>query len=161
MLMSFPGSTVFLFTEETTHWWDYPGFELWKFINLAIFVIVLIIFLKKVNLKEAFRNRRETIKRDLARAQQERDAAVAKLKEVEDRLARLDAEVAAVREQSRREAQAERERIVHNTEIEIAKLSEQAQREIAGAAKTAKHELRRYAAAESVRLAEEIIRREI
>src|SRR5215813_2100720 len=159
--MSFLISTLFVLADETLHWWYYPGFELWKFVNLAIFVTALIIVLKKANLREAFRNRRETIKRDLVRAQQERDAAVAKLKEVEERLARLDAEVANVKEQSRHEAQEERDRIAQNTQNEIAKLTEQAQREIAGAAKTAKHELRRYTAEQSVRLAEELIRREM
>ena len=51
--------------------------------------------------------------------------------------------------------------MVGATETEIAKLGEQAQREIANAAKTAKHELRQYTAEQSVRLAEDIIRREM
>ena len=161
MLFSFLILTVLAFAEESPRWWDYPGFELWKFINLAIFVAALVFVLKKANLREAFRTRREGIKRDLERARQERDAALAKLKEVEERLARLDAEVATVKEQSKREAEDERERISRATESELAKLSEQAQREIVNVAKTAKHELRRYTAEQSVRLAEDIIRREM
>ncbi len=161
MLLSSLTSTILALAEESPHWWDYPGFELWKFINLAVFVAALVFVLKKANLKEAFRTRRESIKRELLQAQQERDAAVAKLKEVEERLARLDSEVATVKEQSRREAEAERDRIARATETEIAKLGEQAQREIARAAKTAKHELRRYVAEQSVHLAEGIIRREM
>ncbi len=141
---------------------DYPGFEAWKFINLAVFVGVMIFILtRKVKLGEAFRARRESIKSELARAQQERDAAVAKLKEVEERLARLDAEVAEIQERSKREAAEERERIARSTETETTKLSEQAQREIESAGKVARHELRRYTAEQSVRLAEEIIRREM
>src|SRR6266852_1085923 len=141
---------------------DYPGFEAWKFVNLAIFVGAMIFILtRKVKLGEAFRTRRENIKQELARAQQERDAAVAKLKEVEERLARLDTEVAEIQEQSKREAAEERERIARATETEIAKLGEQAQREIESAGKTARHELRRYTAEQSVRLAEEMIRREM
>ena len=141
---------------------DYPGFEAWKFINLAVFVGVMIYILtRKVKLGEAFRTRREHIKQELARAQQERDAAVAKLKEVEARLGRLDAEVAEISERSKREAAEERERIAHSTESEINKLSEQAQREIESAGKAARHELRKYTAEQSVRLAEEMIRREM
>src|SRR6266567_4307508 len=64
-----------------------------------------------------------------AREQRERDAAVAKLKEVEERLARLDTEVAEIQERSKREAADERERIARSTETEMAKLGEQAQRE--------------------------------
>jgi F-type H+-transporting ATPase subunit b len=150
-------------------WWtrvepylDYPGFEAWKFVNLAVFVGVMIFILtRKVRLGEAFKARREGIKQELARAQQERDAAVAKLKEVEERLARLDVEVAEIQARSKREAAEERERIARSTETEIAKLGEQAQREIESAGKVAKHELRRYTAEQSVRLAEEIIRREM
>jgi F0F1-type ATP synthase membrane subunit b/b' len=153
---------ILISSADETHWWNYPGFELWKFINLAIFVAIMIFILtRKVKLGEAFRTRRENIKRDLARARQERDAALARLKEVEERLTRLDSEVSAIQEQSKREAAEERERIAKSTESEIAKLSEQAQREIESAGKAAKHELRRYAAETSVRLAEEMIRREM
>ena len=147
---------------QEPRWWDYPGLELWKFVNLALFAGGLIyVLMRKVKLGEAFKTRRETIKQELAKAQQERDAALTKLKEVEDRLARLDSEVSTIREQSKQEAAEERERIAKSTEVEVARLSEQAKREIERAGKAAKHELRLYAAQTSVRLAEEIIRREI
>jgi F0F1-type ATP synthase membrane subunit b/b' len=153
---------LLVFAAAGEHWWDYPGFELWKFFNLGIFVLALVLILtRKAKLGEAFKERREGIKRELARAQEERDAALAKLKDVGDRLAKLDAEVAAIKEQSKREAADERERIARSTEAEIAKLSEQAQREIENAGKAAKKELRRYTAEQSVTLAEEILRREI
>jgi F0F1-type ATP synthase membrane subunit b/b' len=147
---------------QEPRWWDYPGVELWKFVNLAVFVGGLVwILTRKMKLGEAFKTRRETIKQELAKAQQERDAALAKLREVEERLARLDSAVSTIREQSTREAAEERERIAKSTEVEIAKLGESAKREIENAGKAAKHELRNYAAATSVRLAEEIIRREM
>jgi F-type H+-transporting ATPase subunit b len=161
MLLSLLRTTIVGLAEETPHWWDYPGFELWKFVNLAIFVAALILVLKKANLNGAFSNRRESIQRELQQAQQERDAALAKLKEVETRLSQLEAEVNTIREQSRREVAEERARIASGTESEIEKLSQQAQREIMNAAKTVKQDLRRYTAEQSVRLAEVIIRREI
>ena len=143
-------------------WWDYPGFELWKFVNLTVFVVVMVYILtRKAKLGEVFNARRESIKRELARAQQERDAALAKLKEVEERLGLLDTELANIKENSVREAQEERERIAQSTQTEITKLGEQAAREIETAGKTARKELRRYTAEQSVRLAEEIVRREI
>src|SRR6266436_9173332 len=140
-----------LIITEGAGWWarlepylDYPGFEAWKFINLAVFVVVLVIALRKFGSREIFRDRKETIARELAHAQQERDDALAKLKEVEERLALLDTEVAAIKQRSVLEAAEERERIARLTETEIIKLSEQATREI-----------------ESVRLAEDIVRREM
>ena len=153
---------LWLIALQEPRWWDYPGLELWKFVNLALFAGGLIYVLtRKVKLGEAFKTRRETIKQELAKAQQERDAAVTKLKEVEERLSRLDSEISTIRDQTRREAADEGERIAQSTEVEIAKLGEQAKREIERAGKAAKHELRVYAAQTSVRMAEEIIRREM
>ena len=152
-----------------TGWWaraqpylDYPGFEAWKFFNLGIFVFLMIYALtRKFKLGDAFHARRESIKLELAKAKEERDAALAKLREVEDRLARLDQEVATIKEHSVREAAEERARIAQSTEAEIAKLGEQAQREIESAGKAARKDLRRYTAEQSVRLAEVIVRREL
>src|SRR5258708_26777476 len=106
MFTSIPSA---IFVLDGPSWWsrvepylDYPGFEAWKFVNLAVFVGVMIYILtRKANLGEAFRTRRENIKQELARAQQERDAAGAKLKEVEERLARLDTEVAEISARSK------------------------------------------------------------
>ncbi|HEX8476491.1 MAG TPA: ATP synthase F0 subunit B [Pyrinomonadaceae bacterium] len=131
-----------------------------KLFNLLLFLGIMVYVLRRP-ISEALRARREGIRRDLMRAQEERDAALAKLQEVETRLARLDTEVEAIRAQAEREAADERQRIERSTEEELKKLSEQAQREIEGASKVARMELRRFAAEESVRMAEEMIRRDL
>ncbi len=131
-----------------------------RWVNLLLFVGILYYLLRRP-ISGALAARRENIRRDLTKAQEERDAAHAKLVEVEARLALLNTEVAAIRAQSEREAATERERLTRATEEETRKLREQAQREIEGAAKIAKHDLRRFAAEQSVTLAEEIIRRNI
>jgi F-type H+-transporting ATPase subunit b len=144
-------------------WWNYPGLELWKFVNLAIFIACGLYLHRRFGrpIREALRARSEGIKRELQRAREERDQALAKLAEVEARFEKLDAEVAAVREKAKAEADAEKERLRAATENEIAKMREQATREIESAGKTARHELRKFAAEESVRLAEEILEKEI
>jgi F0F1-type ATP synthase membrane subunit b/b' len=76
-------------------------------------------------------------------------------------LASLDTQVAAIKERSMTEAREERERIARSTEDEIAKLTAQAQREIENAGTVAKTDLRRFTAEQSVRLAEEMIKRDI
>src|SRR3990172_3211622 len=142
-------------------WWmNYPGLELWKFVNLFVFLGFGIYLLRRP-LSDALHNRREQIKRELIKAREERDAALAKLAEVEGRLVNLAAAVDAIREKAKAEAAAERLRILRATEMEMSKLREDARREIEIAGKAARQELRAFAAAESVRMAEELIRREI
>lgn len=150
-------------------WWhrlqpylDYPGFEVWKFFNLAIFVgLLLYILFRKANLGLAFTTRRETIKNELEKARQQRDAALAALKDVEQRLAGLDDQIASIKESSKREVAAERERIAKATEEEIANLTAQGQRDIEHAVRTAKKDLQRFTAEQSVRLAEEMLKRDM
>jgi F0F1-type ATP synthase membrane subunit b/b' len=138
-----------------------PDLQTWaRIINLLLFVGLMVYFLRRP-VGESLRARREGIRRDLMRAQEERNAALAKLEEVDARLTKLDAEVEAIRVQAEREAAEERARIERATEEDARKLREQAQREIESASKTARIELRRFAAEESVRLAEELIRRDM
>ena len=141
-------------------WYNLPGLEAWKILNLLLFVGVMVYLLRRP-VKDSLRARREGIRRDLMRAQEERDAALAKLQEVDARLARLDAEVEALRLQAQREAAEERQRIERSTEEDARKMREQAQREIESAAKVARQELRRFTAEQTVRLAEGIIRRDL
>jgi F0F1-type ATP synthase membrane subunit b/b' len=137
--------------------------EAWKFLNLAIFVAVAFYLHHRFGkpIREALRSRGEEIKSELLRAREERDQALAKLAEVEARFAELDAEVAKVRDKAKAEAEAEKQRIAAATAAEISKTREQATREIQAAGKAARQELRRFAAAESVRMAEELLEREM
>lgn len=152
---------IFMLSSDSPPWWDYPGFELWKFFNLALFVGLMLYVLLKADIRGAFRTRGESIKAELEKARTERDAALAKLKEVEERLAGMSEQVSLINQRSKAEVEAERQRIAQSTQEEIAKLTAQAQREIENAAKTAKHELRNFAAETSVRMAEELIRRDM
>lgn len=151
------------FDGEGVPWWNYPGLELWKFVNLFVFIAAALFLHHRFGqpIREALRSRSESIKRELQRAQEERDLALAKLAEVEARFKNLDDEVTAVRERARVEAEAEKERIRLATEAEIGKLREQSKREIESAGKAARMELRRFAAQESVRLAEQILEKEM
>lgn len=144
-------------------WLNYPGWEAWKFFNLFVFIGAALYLHGRFGrpIREALRSRSESIKRELQRAREERDQALAKLAEVEARFANLDTEIAKVKERTIMEAAGERQRISAATEEEISKLREQAKREIESAGKAARHQLRRFAADESVRLAEEILAREI
>ncbi len=154
----------FLFADDGTGWvetWlNYPGLEGWKFINLAVFLAVGFYLLRQP-LGQALQARRERIRLQIIEAEKERDEAQAKLTEVENNLARVGDDVAAVKEQAEREAQLERQRLVALTDKEIAKMRYQAQRQIETATKVAKQELRNFLAQRSVELAREAVRRDL
>ena len=139
---------------------NYPGFEAWRFFNLALFVAIMIYLLRKP-LTDAFKAKRETIRGELIKAEEEKQAALAQLTSTEAQLARLDTEAAAVRQRAEQEAAAESARIAEQTAFETSRLREQANNEIERKNQLARLELRRFSAEESIRLAEEKIRREI
>jgi len=144
-------------------WLNYPGLELWKFVNLLIFIVCALYLHKRFGrpIREALRARGEGIKRELEVARLDRDRALAKLAEAEALFSNLDAEIKRIKENATAEAEAEKRRMELATQQEVAKIREQAKREIESAGKIARLELRRFAAAESVRLAEDILKREM
>src|SRR5256885_17217171 len=106
---------TFILSADNPPWWDYPGFELWKFVNLALFVGILGYGLMCANIGDAFRTRGESIKAELEKARTERDAALAKLKEVEERLAGMNDQISSINQRSKAEAEEERNRISLST----------------------------------------------
>jgi F-type H+-transporting ATPase subunit b len=146
-----------LLLAEGIEWYNYPGLELWKFINLAIFTAAGIYVLRKP-INQALLARREAIQQELVRAQQEREQALARVAEADNLLGRLDNDVRTVEEQAREEATSEKQRIAASTEREIEKLKQQAQREMETADKLARKELRQFLAEKSVQMARESIR---
>ena len=145
------------------HWWDwlnYPGLELWKFLNLAIFLGAAIFVLRK-KINEALLSRRDAIQQELLTAQTEREQALARVAEAEDLLTRLDEHVGAIHKQSAQEAEAERKRLSEATVLEKEKLNQQAQREVETANKLARKELRQFLAKRSVEMARESVRKQM
>ena len=142
---------------EWKDWFNYPGLELWKFLNLAIFLAAGIYILRRP-ISEALGARREAIKQELVQAQQQRAQAEAKIAEADSLLSRLDADVRAVKEQAVQEAESERQRLAAATQREIEKLKQQAEREIETADKVARKSLRQFFAKRSVDYARETVR---
>jgi F-type H+-transporting ATPase subunit b len=149
-----------LVTPEWMEWFNYPGLEIWKFINLAIFT-ALGIYLLRSPISAALGTRREAIQQELIRAQEQKEQALAKLAEADSLLSRVDADVNAVREEARKEAESERQRQAAATAREIEKLKQQSQREIDTAGKLARNELRRFFAKTSIELARQSVRSRI
>jgi F0F1-type ATP synthase membrane subunit b/b' len=146
-----------LISGEWMEWFNYPGLEIWKFLNLAIFTSVGVYILRRP-ISAALAARREAIRQELMIAQTEREQALARVSEAEDLLTRLNEHVAAIRKQALNEARTEKERLGATAETEIEKLKQQGQRETEVAGKLARKELRQFLAQRSVELARETVR---
>ena len=141
-------------------WFNYPGLEAWKFVNLAIFTAAAIYVLRR-KINEALLARGHSIRQEIAAAQNEREKALAQVAEADSLLGRLDDDVRAVHEQARQEAESERKRLAAATEREMEKLKQQAQREMERADKLARKGLREYLAKRSVEFARESVRNQM
>lgn len=151
---------LLLASAEWMEWFNYPGLELWKFVNLAIFTAAGIFILRKP-ISQALMSRRGAIQQELVAAQQARERALAKVAEADDRLSRLHEAVRAIHLQADEEARSERARLAAAAESEMEKLKQQSQREIDTAGKLARKELRQFLAQRSIELARESVRNQM
>lgn len=148
------------FTHFYNEYLNIPGFEAWKFLNLAIFITVMVYLLKKP-LSEAFKARREQIRAELIKAEEEKQAALAKLTSAEAKLAQLESEKDNILKKAKDEAAFEKKRLAEQTKVEIERLRQQAEGDLTRLSKQSYAELRRLSAQESIRLAEEKLRAQI
>lgn len=139
---------------------NYPGFEVWKFLNLGIFAAVMF-YLLKTPLSTAFKAKRDQIRAELIKAEEQKQAALAELASAEAKLANLDEESAEVIERAKDEAAAEKKRIGKEMDAEVKRLENQTTAELERKAAQARTELRRYSAEEAIRLAEAKLKSEL
>lgn len=153
---------LFLAAEQAAPTGIWTNTTLWRVVNLLIFVIFLVYILqKKVRIGKVFDDRAASIVKELEQAKRDKQEAQARLQEIEARLGRLDQEVADIRSEAERESAREAERIRQAAAADADKIGNTAKREIEGAMKAARTELRAFVADQAVALAEGTIRREI
>jgi len=142
------------FTDFYNKYLNYPGFEVWKFVNLAIFV-AFAIYIGKKKLAPSFVAKREEIRAELIKAEEEKQNALKLLTSAEAKLAGLENEKTEILKRAKLEVEAEKKRLAEQKELDIKKLQEQASSEIARLQKQVQAQLTHFSAEESVRLAEE------
>ncbi|MGH9549522.1 MAG: hypothetical protein ACRD3W_09105, partial [Terriglobales bacterium] len=120
--------------------------------NFAVVAGTVVYFSKK-NLPNVFRNRTASIQKAMQEARQASEEANRRLGEIENRLSRLDSEIAGMGAAAEKEAIAEEARIKAAAEEDARKIVVSAEQEIAAAAKLARRELTAYAANLAVSLA--------
>lgn len=158
----FTNHLLMLFTPlaERFEFANIPGLELWKFVDLAIFIAVGFFILRKP-ISGALAARGEAIKRELELARAESAKANEKLAEAESLLARVDSDISDIRTQAQQEAEAERQRQIAAGDNDIARLRAQATREIETARKLTHRSLEQFLASRSLEVATQSVKSEL
>ena len=128
------------------------GYWLFVFINFAI-IAGFIYWASRTSLAQAFRNRTAAIQKGLEEARRASTEANARLQEIQARLSKLDSEVAAIRAAADADFSAEEQRIKLAAEADARRVIESGESEITAATKSARRELKTYAAELAVELA--------
>jgi F-type H+-transporting ATPase subunit b len=118
------------------------SFEIFNFLVLA----VALGWVVSKTLPKALRDRSTGIQKDLADARSATEEASVRLNSVEERLSKLDAQIAEMRANAEKDASAEEKRLRDSAEAEKQKILASAEQEIASATQAARRDLQQYAA---------------
>lgn len=134
----------------TTAYWVFT------FVNFAILALALGAGIKKI-LPGLFRARTASIQKSIEDARKASTEANARLSAIQERLGKLDAEIASIRSTAEEQGRAEEQRLLAATEEEKKKILQSAEQEIAAASASAQRDLKNFAADLAVSLAEKKI----
>ena len=130
-------------------------------LSIAVNFLILGVFfwmLLRSKLPQMFRERTNAIQKALKEAQAASAEASRRLGEIEARLSKLDSEVSEIKTGAEREAAAEEERVRAAAEDDKRKVVDAAEAEIAAIARSARHELKSFAASLAVDIASKKIK---
>lgn len=129
---------------------------IWRCVNFAVMVGLLGYFVSKP-IRNGLQNRRAEIEKTLAEAAAAREAAEAKAREYQEKLARAAAEIDTIYAAIRREGELERDKILASAREMAAKIEQEADAKATSAVARARLELRAEAARLAVELAEQLL----
>jgi F-type H+-transporting ATPase subunit b len=122
-------------------------------INFAIIAVGVLLFLKS-SLPAAFRARTQNIQKEMDEARNASQDAQRRLKEIEERLSRMNVEIGEMQARAESDAKKEEQRIRASIEEEKQKILQAAEQELEQAANAARRDLQKYAVALAVEMAE-------
>lgn len=149
--------------DGTPNWLDSDAGDQYVASGIAFHGLNLLLLLGIVgwfagpSIKDAVRGRATVIKEDIDEAARLKAEAQSTHDEVAERLAKLESEIAAMRETAKREAQADEARILERAKAAAEQLSETTSRQIADETARARDALRREAVELAIELAEGIL----
>ncbi len=141
---------------EGAGWKDW----LWKIINFAVLVFILIKFLAKP-MREYFQKRTEMIEKSLNEAREAKELAQKALQEVQEKLKLKDQEIERIVAAAKQSGETERDSLIEQGAQMSEKIKEQAKANIEMELKNAKAALRAEAAELAIKLAEKKLREEL
>jgi F-type H+-transporting ATPase subunit b len=133
--------------------------QVFRWLNFAIIFGLIVYGLRKAG--PYFRGRSEEISRKIAEGARAREAAEKQRREAQAKLAGIDTEVAGLRVEAKRGAEAEAERLRALARTEADTIERAGQAEIAAAERAARLELKALAARLAVERAEAVLRQEM
>lgn len=139
---------------------DSPAGWIFRWLNFAI-VFGAIGYLAWKKGGPYFRAQAEGISRKIAEGARAREAAERQRQEVQAKLANIESEIATIRAESKRDADAEAQRLRSLAREEAQKIERAAQAEIVAAERAARMELKSLAARMAVERAEALLRKEL
>lgn len=134
-----------------------PGSLFWYWVNFAL-LIGLLVWKGLPAMNQFLADRKEKILADLRAAEKLRDEARAKLAEVEAKIARVDADVKAILDDTLRAAEAERARIIEAAEDTAKRIRSQATLMVEQEVRRAREELSREVTETAAREAASLLR---
>lgn len=133
---------------------------LWRCLNFAVLFGLLFYFISKP-VKNALRERRESISRELEEARRARDEAEAKFAEYDEKLDKAEAEIERIASDLKKEGERERDKIIAAAREQAEKIKQEAEKSAAFEVARARAELQQEAARLAVDLAEELLKKNI
>lgn len=119
--------------------------QIFEDFNSAVLIVVIGVFLWKV-VPAMFRRRSATLQKDLTLARTATEDANRRLAEIEARLARLDTEIDAIRQQAEKDSAEDEKRMRETLESERQRIIASAEQEITAVQGAAQRELKKFAA---------------
>lgn len=137
-----------------------PWLLTWRVINTVALIALLIYFVKKP-LVTFFAERKDQIRRDLAEALEQREAALRLLAEYKEKIAGMEKELDRMRVELRKAAESDSEKVMANAERMSGAIVESAKMTAEQEVRKARESLRNEAVELAVQMAETMIREKI
>lgn len=130
---------------------------LYRFINFALLLIILMWALKKAHVKDFFIARTKEIQQRLEDLKREKEEAEGKYRDIEQKLRAFEEERRHILDQYHQEGEAEKEKIITEAEDRVRQILEQAEKTIQQETESAKSHLKQEMVEIAAHKAEEII----